>query len=140
MSRGFTACWLAWPERHSNGRTAGLECTLLSPVTRRCRRAACGRHRLYRPATQDLFKLVLVRTALQYMSAGLPILFAIDTIHDRSPGPLLIPAEDPPALADVLPHRSTTRRSLRIMGERGRQYVQRTHSYEVLAQQYARLF
>ncbi len=94
---------------------------------------------------KDLFKHGVSPNKLyEYMAAALPIIFAIDTTHDEvaeAQCGFSIPAEDPPALADVL------RRIVRIpgdqlaaMGERGRQYVQCTHTYEVLAQQYARLF
>jgi glycosyltransferase involved in cell wall biosynthesis len=80
----------------------------------------------------------------EYMSAALPIIFAIDTIHDEVAEArcgFSIPAEDPSALANVLQQIATIpANELQAMGERGRQYVQRTHTYEVLAQQYARLF
>ena len=78
------------------------------------------------------------------MSAALPVLFAIDTSHNEvaeAQCGFSIPAEDPSALAAVL--RRITEMSadeLRTMGERGRQYVQTTHTYETLARQYARLF
>jgi len=94
---------------------------------------------------KDLFKHGVSPNKLyEYMAAALPIIFAIDTTHDEVAEArcgFSIPAEDPSALADVL------RRIVRIprdqlaaIGERGRQYVQRTHTYEVLAQQYACLF
>jgi glycosyltransferase involved in cell wall biosynthesis len=80
----------------------------------------------------------------EYMSAALPIVFAIDTIHDEVAEArcgFSIPAEDPPALAAILRQvAQTPKNELQAMGERARQYVQRTHTYEVLAQQYARLF
>ncbi len=94
---------------------------------------------------KDLFRYgVSPNKLFEYMSAGLPILFAIDTLHDEvaeAQCGFSIPAEDPPALADVLRRIvPTPRDSLRDMGERGRHYVQRTHTYEVLAPQYVRLF
>jgi glycosyltransferase involved in cell wall biosynthesis len=80
----------------------------------------------------------------EYMSAGLPVLFAIDTIHDEvseAQCGCSIPAEAPPALANALRQIAAMPRSrLREMGERGRRYVQSTHTYEALAQRYARLF
>jgi glycosyltransferase involved in cell wall biosynthesis len=94
---------------------------------------------------KDLFQYgVSPNKLFEYMSAGLPILFAIDTIYDEvaeAQCGFSIPAEDPRALADTL-RRITRmpREELQRMGERGRQYVQRTHAYEVLAQRYTRLF
>jgi len=80
----------------------------------------------------------------EYMSAGLPVLFAIDTRYDevaQAQCGVSIPAEDPLALAATLRRVAAMPRSqLQEMGERGRRYVQTTHTYEVLAQQYARLF
>jgi len=80
----------------------------------------------------------------EYMSAGLPALFAIDTRYDevaQARCGFSIPAEDPPALAATLRRVAAMPQSqLQEMGERGRRYVQTTHTYEVLAQQYARLF
>ncbi len=95
--------------------------------------------------SKGLFKYGVSPNKLyEYMSAGLPVVFAIDTIHDEVAEArcgFSIPAEDPPALADVLRRIvQMSRDQLQVMGERGRQYVQRTHAYEVLAQQYARLF
>jgi glycosyltransferase involved in cell wall biosynthesis len=94
---------------------------------------------------KDLFKYGVSPNKLyEYMSAALPIVFAIDTVHDEvaeAQCGFSIPAEDPPALADVLRRiAQTPKDELQTMGERARQYVQRTHTYEVLAQQYARLF
>ncbi len=94
---------------------------------------------------KDLFRYgVSPNKLFEYMAAGLPILFAIDTIHDEvaeAQCGFPIPAEDPQALADALRRISQMPRDhLREMGGRGCQYVQRTHTYEVLAQQYARLF
>jgi len=80
----------------------------------------------------------------EYMSAGLPILFAIDTIHDEVAEArcgFSIPAEDPCVLARMLRRiAAMPGDDLREMGARGREYVRRTHTYEVLAQQYAGLF
>jgi glycosyltransferase involved in cell wall biosynthesis len=94
---------------------------------------------------KDLFKYGISPNKLyEYMSAALPIIFAIDTIHDEvaeAQCGFSIPAEDPPALADVLRQVvQIPKDQLQAMGERARQYVQRTHAYEVLAQQYAGLF
>jgi glycosyltransferase involved in cell wall biosynthesis len=94
---------------------------------------------------KDLFRYgVSPNKLFEYMAAGLPILFALDTSHDEvaeAKCGFSLAAEDPPALAEVLRHiAQMPKDDLRAMGERGRQYVQRTHTYEVLAQQYARLF
>jgi glycosyltransferase involved in cell wall biosynthesis len=94
---------------------------------------------------KDLFRYgVSPNKLFEYMAAGLPILFAIDTSYDEvaeAQCGFSIPAEDPPALVDTLRRVVGMPRSeLQAMGERARQYVQRTHTYEVLAQQYARLF
>jgi glycosyltransferase involved in cell wall biosynthesis len=79
-----------------------------------------------------------------YMSAALPVLFAIDTSHDevaQAQCGFSVPAEDPSALAAVLRRiAEMPADELRTMGERGQQYVQATHTYETLARQYARLF
>ncbi len=94
---------------------------------------------------KDVFRYgVSPNKLFEYMSAGLPVLFAIDTIYDEvaeAQCGFSIPAEDPQALADTLRRAvQMPRGQLREMGERGRQYVQRAHTYEVLASQYARLF
>ena len=94
---------------------------------------------------RELFKYGVSPNKLyEYMSAALPIVFAIDTVHDEvteAQCGFSIPAEDPPALAAVLRQVvQTPKNELQAMGERARQYVQRTHTYEVLAQQSARLF
>jgi glycosyltransferase involved in cell wall biosynthesis len=94
---------------------------------------------------KDLFRYgVSPNKLFEYMAAGLPILFAIDTIHDEvaeAKCGFSIPAQDPPALAALLRQvAQMSKDDLRAIGERGRQYVQRTHTYETLAQEYARLF
>jgi glycosyltransferase involved in cell wall biosynthesis len=94
---------------------------------------------------KDLFRYGVSPNKLyEYMSAALPVLFAIDTACDevaQARCGFSIPAEDPPALAAVLRRVvEIPAEELREIGERGRQYVQSTHSYEALAQQYARLF
>ncbi len=139
------------PEKESlqkQVRQAGLpNITLLSPVARSqmatlTQAADLGYLGLQK---KDLFRYgVSPNKLFEYMSAGLPVLFAIDTMHDEvaeAQCGFSIPAEDPQALTDAL-RRITQmpRDQLREMGERGRQYAQRTHTYEVLAQQYARLF
>lgn len=94
---------------------------------------------------KELFKYGVSPNKLyDYMSAGLPVIFAIDTIHDEvveARCGVSVPAENPPALAEALRRMAETPQTdLAAMGERGKQYVQRTHSYETLAQQYAGLF
>ncbi len=127
---------------------AGLQnVTFLPPVARSqvpalTRAADFGYIGLQR---KNLFKHGVSPNKLyEYMAAGLPIIFAIDTTHDEvaeAECGFSIPADDPRALADALLRIvRIPREQLATMGERGRQYVQRTHTYEVLAQQYARLF
>lgn len=139
------------PEKESlqqRAQAAGLQnVTFLPPVARSqvpalTRAADLGYIGLQK---KDLFKHGVSPNKLyEYMSVALPVIFAIDTIHDEvaeAQCGFSIPAEDPLALADVLRRIiRIPRDQLRVMGERGRQYVQRTHTYEVLAQQYACLF
>ncbi len=94
---------------------------------------------------KDLFKYGVSPNKLyEYMAAALPVIFAIDTRYDEVAEArcgFSIPAEDPAALAGILRRIvQTPRDKLAAMGERGRQYVHLTHSYEVMAQQYACLF
>jgi len=94
---------------------------------------------------RDIFRYgVSPNKLFEYMSAGLPVLFAIDTVHDEVAAAkcgFSIPAEDPCVLAQMLRRIvAMPKDDLRDMGERAREYVRRTHTYEVLAQQYARLF
>lgn len=94
---------------------------------------------------KDLFRYgVSPNKLFEYMSAGLPIVFAIHTMHDevaQAKCGFSIPAEDPHVLAQMLRRiAGMPKDDLREMGERARQYVRRTHTYEVLAQQYACLF
>lgn len=94
---------------------------------------------------KDLFKYgVSPNKLFEYMAAGLPILFAVDTSCDevaQAQCGFSMPAEDPAALANVLRRvLEMPTEELREMGERGRQYVHHTHTYEVLARQYASLF
>jgi len=94
---------------------------------------------------KDLFRYGVSPNKLyEYMAAGLPVIFAIDTIYNEvaeAQCGVSIPAEDPPAMANAL--RDLTRmprEKLREMGDRARRHVQEAHTYEVLAQRYARLF
>ncbi len=94
---------------------------------------------------RDLFKYGVSPNKLyEYMAAGLPILFAIEMDRDEVAETrcgFSTPAEDAPALAAVLRQVvATPRERLREMGERGRRYLQDTHTYETLARQYASLF
>jgi glycosyltransferase involved in cell wall biosynthesis len=124
-----------------------LNLTFLPPVARSqmaalTRTADLGYVGLQR---KELFRYgVSPNKLFEYMSAGLPILFAIDTIHDEvaeAKCGFSIPPEDPCVLAQMLRRIvAMPKDDLREMGERARQYVRRTHTYEVLAQQYARLF
>ena len=139
------------PEKESlqqRARAAGLQnVTFLPPVTRSqvaalTRAADVGYVGLQK---RDLFKYGVSPNKLyEYMSAALPVIFAIDTMYDEvaeAQCGFSIPAEDSSALAGVLRRIARMPRDeLAAMGERGREYVQRTHTYEVLAQQYACLF
>jgi len=121
--------------------------TFLPPVTRSqmpalTREADLGYIGLQK---KDLFKYgVSPNKLFEYMAAGLPIIFAIDTPYDKVSEArcgFSIPAEDPQALADVLCKiRQMPCDRLAEMGNRARQYVQRTHTYDVLARQYVSLF
>lgn len=137
------------PEKEAVQRqSAGLSnVTFLPPVSRTqmpalLRAADAGYVGLQK---KDLFKYGVSPNKLyDYMLAGLPVMFAIDTIHDEVAEAgcgISVPAENPPALAEALRRMvEMPRADLAAMGERGRQYVQRTHSYETLARQYAELF
>jgi len=139
------------PEKESlqkRAREAGLEnVTFLPPVGRSQMPSLTAAADLGYVGLQkkDLFRYGVSPNKLyEYMSAGLPVLFAIDTIHDEvseAQCGFSLPAQDPAALADALRRIVTLPRGrLREMGERGRRYVQSTHSYEALAQRYAGLF
>jgi glycosyltransferase involved in cell wall biosynthesis len=139
------------PEKESLQRQAAQarlqNVTFLPPVARAqmpalTRAADLGYVGLQR---QSLFQYgVSPNKLFEYMAAGLPILFAIDTKYDEvaeAQCGFSIPAEDPPALAQILRRvAGIPKGELRQMGERGRQHVQRAHTYEALARQYARLF
>ena len=94
---------------------------------------------------KDLFKYgVSPNKLFEYMAAGLPLLFAIGTSEDEVAAAqcgLSVPPEDPQALAEAARRMTRTPpEALREMGERGRRHVLREHTYEVLAERYARLF
>jgi glycosyltransferase involved in cell wall biosynthesis len=94
---------------------------------------------------KDLFRYgVSPNKLFEYMAAGLPIIFAIDTAFDevaRAGCGFSIPAEDPESLATTLRQVVVTpHEELVGMGQRGYNYVCRTHTYDVLARQYAELF
>jgi len=121
--------------------------TFLPPVTRSqmpalTREADLGYIGLQK---RDLFKYgVSPNKLFEYMAAGLPIIFAIDTPYDKvseAQCGFSIPAEEPQALADVLCEiRQMPCDRLAEMGNRAREYVQRMHTYDVLARQYVSLF
>ena len=100
------------PEKESlqqRAQAAGLQnITFLPPVARSQMPALTQAADLGYIGLQkkDLFRYGVSPNKLyEYMSAGLPIVFAIDTIHDEVAEArcgFSIPAEDPPALADVL--------------------------------------
>ncbi len=94
---------------------------------------------------KDLFKYgVSPNKLFEYMSAGLPVIFAIDTTHDevaRARCGFSIGAENPSALADTLRTiGALPAAQLREMGTRAREHVSNTNTYDVLARQYADLF
>ena len=94
---------------------------------------------------KDLFKYgVSPNKLFEYMAAGLPVIFAVETPWDevaRARAGFSIAAEDPEALADVLRAvGALPREQLQEMGARGRAHVERTHAYGALAQRYAELF
>ena len=131
-----------------SARRVGLRnVTFLPPVTRSqmpalTRAADLGYIGLQK---KDLFKYgVSPNKLFEYMAAGLPVIFAIDTPYDKVSEArcgFSIPAEDPQALAELAREiRRMPRERLAAMGDRGRQYVQRRHAYEVLARQYMSLF
>ena len=136
------------PALEESAREAGLQnVTFLPSVTRSqmpalTREADLGYIGLQK---KDLFKYgVSPNKLFEYMAAGLPVIFAIDTSYDKVSEArcgFSIPAEDPQALADVVRKiRQMPRDQLAEMGNRGRQYVQRMHTYKVLARQYVSLF
>jgi glycosyltransferase involved in cell wall biosynthesis len=139
------------PEKESLQRQAAQgrlqNVTFLPPVARAqmpalTRAADLGYVGLQR---QSLFQYgVSPNKLFEYMAAGLPILFAIDTKYDEvaeAQCGFSIPAEDSAALAQVLRQVARTpKEELRALGARARRHVQRTHTYGALAEQYARLF
>ncbi|MHC4542996.1 MAG: glycosyltransferase family 4 protein [Planctomycetota bacterium] len=94
---------------------------------------------------KDLFKYgVSPNKLFEYMASGLPIVSAIDTTGDEvleAACGFSVPAENPLALAETLKETSKlSKKRLNEMGKRGQEYVKKTHSYEVLAQEYVKLF
>jgi glycosyltransferase involved in cell wall biosynthesis len=93
---------------------------------------------------KDLFRYgVSPNKLFEYMAAGLPIIFAIDTPFDevaRAGCGFSVPAEAPESLATTLRQIVVTPHDkLAALGRRGYDYVRRTHTYDVLARQYAEL-
>ena len=79
-----------------------------------------------------------------YMTAGKPIIHAINTSHDPSQMAdcaFVVPGSEPRKLADMLEKVAQLPvKQLQEMGARGRAYVLQNHDYAVLAEKYARLF
>jgi len=121
--------------------------TFLPPVSRAQMTALTGAADLGYIGLQkkDLFKYgVSPNKLFEYMSAALPVVFAIDTAYDevaQAQCGFSVAAEDPAALAAVLRRMSLMPEiQLKEMGQRGREHVMHDHTYEVLAERYARLF
>jgi len=84
------------------------------------------------------------RMLFEYMAAGLPVVFAVETCDDpvaEARAGFSIPAERPDTLVETLLEiGALAPGQLRAMGARGRQYIEHTHSYAELARRYAELF
>jgi len=94
---------------------------------------------------QDLFRYgVSPNKLFEYMAAGLPVVFAVETCDDpvaEARAGFSIPAERPDTLVETLLEiGALAPGQLRAMGARGRQYIEHTHSYAELARRYAELF
>jgi glycosyltransferase involved in cell wall biosynthesis len=80
----------------------------------------------------------------EYMAAGLPVIFAIETPYDevaQAQCGFSIAAEDPVALAALLRRiGQMPKPQLDEMGARGQDHVRRAHTYDHLAERYAHLF
>jgi glycosyltransferase involved in cell wall biosynthesis len=87
---------------------------------------------------------VSLNKLFEYMSAGLPVIFACDspnTIVEKAGGGIRVPAADPSALAAALSGLADLPRCERTrMGARGRAFVAAEHDYRTLGQRYMRLF
>jgi len=80
----------------------------------------------------------------EYMAAGLPVIFAIETRYDevaQAQCGFSIAAEDPVALAALLRRiGQIPKQQLDEMGARGQDHVRCAHTYDHLAERYAHLF
>lgn len=89
----------------------------------------------------DLYKFgVSPNKVYDYMAAGLPILMSIDTEDDivtAANAGLTLKSGTPDELAKGIRHLSKlTRKELDELGENGKRYLEKKHTYSVLAQRY----
>lgn len=121
--------------------------TFLPPVTRSQMPALTGAVDVGYVGLQkkDLFRYgVSPNKLFEYMAAGLPVIFAVETCDDlvaQARAGFSIPAERPDTLVEtVLEIGALSAGQLREFGARGRQVIEQTHSYAALARRYGELF
>jgi glycosyltransferase involved in cell wall biosynthesis len=121
--------------------------TFLSPVTRSQMPALTGAVDAGYVGLQrkDLFRYgVSPNKLFEYMAAGLPVIFAVETCDDpvaQAGAGFSIPAESPAVLAETVRELGAMAPGrLHAIGTRGRRHIEHTHSYAELARHYAELF